>query len=146
MRITLSILGIFFVFYSQAQMASDSPNALLHRDPRVDMLIRKQIQINEETTRDSRRAMPGYRVQVMNTSSRNDAVAAKTKIYQLYPDQKVYLMYQSPYYRLRVGNFKTRPEAESFLRSIGNEFGAGITIVRDVIEVKPEKLMQDTLE
>jgi SPOR domain len=144
MRISFLVVLAFFSLRSAAQ--SDSPNAMLHRDPRVDMLIKKQMQINEETTRDSRRAMPGYRVQVMNTNNRNEAVSAKTKIYQLYPEQKVYLMYQSPYYRLRVGNFKTRAEAESFLRSLSNQFGTGVTIVRDVIEVKPEKLMPDSLE
>ncbi len=37
---------------------------LIYRDPRVDSLIKKQIQINEVTTRDSRRNIPGYRIQV----------------------------------------------------------------------------------
>ncbi len=134
--LTLSI-GVF------AQ--TDSTSMAVHKDPRIDMLVKKQIQINEETTRDARRAMPGFRIQVVNTNDRNQALAAKTKVYQLYPELKVYLLYQAPYFRLRVGNFKTRPEAEPYLKTMTKQFqGNNITIVRDTIEVKPEKFEGET--
>ena len=67
------------------------------------------------------------------------ALAAKTKVYQLYPELKVYLLYQAPYFRLRVGNFKTMPEAEPYQKTMAKQFQGNVTIVRDIIEVKPEK-------
>ena len=103
------------------------------------MLVKKQMQINEETTRDARRTVPGFRIQVINTNDRNQALAAKTKVYQLYPELKVYLLYQAPYFRLRVGNFKTMPEAEPYQKTMAKQFQGNVTIVRDIIEVKPEK-------
>ena len=122
----------------------DSTSVTVHKDPRIDMLVKKQMQINEETTRDARRSVPGYRIQVVNTNDRNQALAAKTKVYQLYPELKVYLLYQAPYFRLRVGNFKTRPEAEPYFKTMTKQFQGNVTIVRDTIEVKPEKIEGET--
>ena len=69
---------------------------VIHKDPRVDLFIKKQAQMNEVTTREARRNVSGYRLQVINTSDRNAAIAAKTKVYQLYPELKAYLLYQAP--------------------------------------------------
>ena len=107
-----------------------------HKDPRIDDLIRQQIQINEETTRDSRRNMPGFRIQVINSTDRNKVFAAKAKIYQQFPDLKPYLLYQPPNFKLRVGNFKTQEEAEDFEKQLSVLFPTGLYIIRDVIEVK----------
>jgi len=109
------------------------------KDPRIDQLIRKQIEINEETTRDSRRSMAGFRIQVINSPDRNKVFAAKTKVYQQFPDLKPYLMYQAPNYKLKVGNFKTQEEAEEFEKQLSRLFPSGLYIIRDTIEVKPEQ-------
>ena len=52
-------------------------------------------------------------------------------------------MYQAPYFRLKVGNFKDRKEAEEYFKMLSKEFPRGVNIVRDVIEVKPEKAEGD---
>jgi hypothetical protein len=118
-----------------AQTDSTS-SVVIHKDPRLDVLIKKQTQINEVTTRESRRNIAGYRLQVINTSDRNAAISAKTKIYQLYPELKAYLLYQAPYFRLRVGNFKDKEEAEEYRKLLSKEFPNNVFLVRDTIEVK----------
>jgi len=119
--------------------AQDSAGVVVHKDPRIDMLVKKQIDINEETTRDTRRTMSGYRLQVINSNDRNKVFAAKARIYQNYPELKPYLMYQPPFYKLKVGNFKTKEEAEEYRKELAREFPGGVYIVRDIIEVKPDK-------
>jgi hypothetical protein len=119
--------------YNGLAYAQDS---LIYRDPRVDSLIKKQIQINEITTRDSRRNIPGYRIQVANSADRNQVFAIKTRIYQSYPELKPYLIYQPPNYKLKVGNFKTPEEAESYLQKLTQDFPSGVYLVHDIIEVK----------
>ena len=138
------LLMIMIAFSVKVSAQIDSTSVTVHKDPRIDMLVKKQIQINEETTRDARRTIPGFRIQVLNTNDRNQALAAKTKVYQLYPELKVYLLYQAPYFRLRVGNFKTRPEAEPYQKTMAKQFQGNVTIVRDTIEVKPEKFEAET--
>ena len=121
----------------------DSPGVLIVRDARIDQLIRKQMEINEETTRDSRRSMPGYRIQVVSSTDRNKVYAAKSKVYQQFPDLRPYVIYQPPYYKLRVGNFRTQPEAEDFEKQLSQLFPSGLYVIRDTIEVTPERLKEE---
>jgi hypothetical protein len=131
----MKFLLILAFMYNGFAYAQDS---LIFRDPRVDSLIQKQIQINELTTRDSRRNIPGYRIQVANSSDRNQVFAIKTRIYQSYPELKPYLIYQPPNYKLRVGNFKTPEEADAYLQKLTHDFPPGVYLVHDIIEVKPD--------
>ena len=117
----------------------DTSAVIVHKDLRIDMLIKKQAQINEETARESRRTMKGYRLMVINTNKRDEAIAAKTKIYTYFPELKAYLLYQSPYFKLKAGNFKTRDEAEDYQKKLNAFFPKGVFIISDIIEIKPEK-------
>jgi hypothetical protein len=136
------VVAVLICWYSVSAIGqTDSTSSIvIHKDPRVDLLIKKQTQINEATTREARRNIPGFRIQVINTSDRNAAISAKTKIYQLYPELKAYLLYQAPYFRLRVGNFKDKDEAEDYKKSLTKEFPNSVFLVRDTIEVKPDRL------
>ena len=122
----------------------DTASVVVHKDPRIDLLIKKQIQINEETTRDSRRNIPGYRIQVINSSDRNKVFAIKARIYQEYPELKPYIIYKPPNYKLKVGNFKTADEAETYRIQLSKLFPTGVYVIRDVIEVKPDKLKEES--
>lgn len=125
---------------------TDTAGIVVHKDARIDQLIHRQMEINEETTRDSRRSMPGFRIQVISSPDRNKVFAAKTKIYQQFPDLKPYLLYQPPYYKLRVGNFKTQAEAEEFEKQLSSLFPNGLYVIRDTIEVTPERLKEEDLQ
>ena len=137
MKYLFSLAVILFITEAVSAQ-TDSGNVVVYKDPRLSLLVRKQAQINEETTRNSRRSMPGYRIQIVNTTDRNLAIDAKTKVYQLYPELKAYLLFQSPYYRIKVGNFRARSEAESYIKSLQRDFPGTIFIIKDIIEVKPE--------
>jgi hypothetical protein len=138
MKVYLLMTVLFLV--ANSAYTQDSSSIYIYKDPRIDLLVKKQIAINEETTRDARRNIPGYRLQVINTNDRAAAMNAKAKVYQLFPELKAYLLYQAPYFRLRVGNFKEREEANDYRKLLAKEFPGGISIVTDIIEVKPEKI------
>jgi hypothetical protein len=128
------IVLLFIVQRGHAQ--ADSGSVMVNKDARIELLIRKQVEINEETTRDSRRSMPGYRIQVITSHDRNKVFEAKARIYQQFPDLKPYLMYQAPNYKLKVGNFKTQEEAEDYMKQLESLFPNGVFIIRDTIEVR----------
>ena len=146
MKYLLVILGSFLFSKGFCQNSlpfevnPDSTSVIVHKDPRVDLLIRKQIQINEETTREARKVAKGYRLLVINTNKRDDAIAAKTKLYSYFPELKTYLIYQSPYYKLKAGNFKTREEAEEYRKKVSTFFPSGVFVMNDIIEVKLDRL------
>jgi hypothetical protein len=145
MKHFILIAGIFFSLLLKStngfaqdstQAYSDSNSVVIHKDQRLDMLVKKQIEINEETTRNARRSAKGFRLLVVNTTKREDAISAKTRVYTYFPELKPYLIYQSPYYKLKVGNFKERPDAEAYQQKLNVYFPKGVFIINDVVEVK----------
>jgi hypothetical protein len=117
----------------------DSNTVIVHKDPRLDLLVKKQAFINEVTSREGRRTDKGFRLMIISTNSRDEAIAAKTKVYTYFPELKAYLWYQSPYFRVKAGNFKDRKDAEAFQKRMNSYFPKGVFIMKDIIEVKPEK-------
>ncbi|WEK35752.1 MAG: SPOR domain-containing protein [Candidatus Pseudobacter hemicellulosilyticus] len=135
-----AIFAFLLVCFAQSLNAqTDTNTVVVHIDPRIDLLVKKQIEINEFTTRNARRSAPGFRIQVVNTNDRNKAFAAKTRVYQNFPELKAYLLYKAPFYKLKVGNFRERAEAEEYLDAIKQHFPGGVYIVPDTIEVSPDK-------
>ena len=136
MKFIIASFLLMTSFSLKAQMDSTN-NVVVHKDPRVELLVKKQIDINEENTRDTRRNMQGFRILVINSNDRNKVFSAKAKIYQLYPELKTYLLYQPPFYKLKVGNFKTKEEAEDYRKDLIRQFPTGLYVIRDIIEVNP---------
>lgn len=134
---------VFFLLIAvlslKAGLAQDSAaSVIVHKDPRLDQLVKKQAAINAAVKKATSHTARGFRLLVVNTSNREEALAAKTRIYTLFPELKAYLSYQSPYYKLKAGNFQTRAEAESYRKTMTSLFPKGVFIVNDVIEVKAE--------
>ncbi len=132
-----------FVFHvatlSVFSQQMDSSSIVIHKDPRIDLLIKKQAEINEVTTRDARKIAKGFRLLVVNTNKRDEAITAKARLYQYFPELKSYLLYQSPYYKLKAGNFKERKDAETYQRKLSAFFPRGVFVMNDYIEVKPDE-------
>jgi hypothetical protein len=129
---------VSFSLFSQ-QAINDTSSVVIHKDPRVDLLVKKQAEVNEETSRNARKIARGYRLLVANTNKRDEAIGAKSKLYQIFPELKTYLYYQSPYFKVKAGNFKEKREAENYQKKLNKLFPKGVFIMTDLIEVKPEK-------
>lgn len=125
--------------FAQDSLFLSGPTLVVHKDSRIDALVRKQAAINDRSKRITGRTMRGYRLLVLNTNSRDEAIEGKTKIYKHFPDQKAYLTYQSPFFKLKAGNFKTRDEARRYQSLMNTIFPKGVFIIGETIEVKPEK-------
>lgn len=130
------IITIFlFGFFIQANAAD---TIIVHKDPRIDYLTAKQAAINKVTARmGSNGLFRGYRLQVLNTRSRDDAFKTKSLLLENFPDQKTYILYQSPYFKVRLGNFVNRSDAESFSKELGTYFSQPVYVVEDMIEYIP---------
>ena len=117
----------------------DSSSVIIHKDERLDILISKQAEINEITSRNARRTTKGFRLMVITTNSREEAINAKTKIYTYFPELKAYLWHQSPYYKVKAGNFKEKKDAIDYQKKLNVYFPKGVFIMQDIIEIKPTK-------
>lgn len=84
----------------------------------------------------------GYRVQVFSDSNsrtaQNKANRKADAIAERFPDYKPYIIYDSPHWRLRVGNFRTKEEAENAAQELKDAFPnmkKEIRVVKSYIEV-----------
>ncbi len=117
----------------------DSNSVVIHKDSRLDLLVKKQAVINEVTSRDGRRTDKGFRLMIISTNNRDEAFAAKTKVLTYFTDLKAYMWYQSPYFKVKAGNFKDRKDAEAYQKRLNIYFPKGVFIMKDIIEVKASK-------
>ncbi len=132
----------FFLIYIICAAAFSSHAAdtiIVHKDARVDVLTEKQAAINKVTSRMASNGLfRGYRLQVLNTRSRDDAFKTKASLLENFPDEKVYVLYQSPYFKVRIGNFVTRDDAEAFKKELSSFITQPAYIVADLIEYIPK--------
>ena len=125
----------------------DTANAvIIHKDPRLDLLVKKQAEVNKVTGVDNRKTDKGYRILVISTNNREEALKAKTKIYTYFPDLKAYLWYQSPYFRVKAGNFKDKQTADKYKNRLSVYFPNGVFVMKDMIEQKKGKGLNDEKE
>jgi len=111
-------------------------NILVYKDARLDLLVKKQADYNGKANL-SRKYSHGFRLMVISTTDRNEAISAKTKLLQLYPEEKVYLTYQEPYFKIRFGNFRNRSDADDYQKQLDKLY-PGVFVIPSPIEPKPE--------
>ncbi len=114
---------------------------LLEQDQRIEQLIQKQRDIhNNDNTID------GFRIQIFMESG-NDAVEkaniAMEEFKEKYPDIPIYLVFGQPYYRLRIGDFRTRLEAEKVHLTLGRDYKKAF-VTSDRIQL-PYNVFCDTI-
>ena len=111
-------------------IVADTNESIVIKDPRIDVLIQKQRAINEKT----KGAFSGYRIQIHFGIDKAKALDTKAKFISKFPNYTSYLIYEQPYFKIRVGDFRTRLEAFNFLQQIADMFPAAF-LVRDKIEL-----------
>lgn len=78
--------------------------------------------------------MKGYRVQIAFSQKKAEAQQSKMAFLNQHDEYKTYTDYLAPNFRIRVGNFKTRLEAEKLQNEIMIQF-PGAIVVNDLIEL-----------
>ena len=62
----------------------------------------------------------GFRVQVVLTQDIDQAVRIRDSVESLLPDEWSYIVYDSPYYKVRVGNCEDRASANPLVKKLGS--------------------------
>jgi len=75
----------------------------------------------------------GFRVQVNFTDNIEQANRIKTDLSGILSDQPVYVVFESPYYKVRVGDFLSRPEANLTLKALVDKGYKDAWIVPDKV-------------
>jgi hypothetical protein len=99
-----------------------------------DSGVKRVLKLYQTFARE-RRAISGYRIQLGSSGNRQVLMDIKAKFLQLYPDVGAYIQYQQPQFKLRVGDFRSRADADAFLEELLFSFSSGF-IVPDKIYVQ----------
>jgi hypothetical protein len=81
---------------------------------------------------DAELNLKGYRVQAYSGATREDAERVKRRLEQIYPKIPVYFFYDSPYFKVRIGDFRNRLDAQQILYELKGIF-EGVLLVPDKI-------------
>ena len=103
----------------------------LNQDNRISSLVQKHIKLNSKLLG----VMDGYRIQIFFDSgndSKKRGLDFRSEFLSRYPEVSAYLSFQEPFYKVRVGDFRIKLEADGFLEKIHGDYPNAFT-VRDRI-------------
>jgi hypothetical protein len=118
----------FVVLFPLFQLSAQNRVKVIS-DPKLDTLIERHIEINK-----SLQTIDGYRIQLFSGSERNNANALRGKFKAEFPEEQVYLIYQQPYFKLRVGDFRNLIEAQEMYLKLQKSYEQ-LLIVPDKINL-----------
>ena len=116
------IFSFFFINIAFAQKGE----VVVIKDPLIDSLIAKRVDVYR-TSGEVKIGKPivssyGYRVQIFYGSDRREVFNQQARFRTLYPRLNTYLIYKEPNYYVRVGDFRTRLEAQRLMSEIRPTF------------------------
>ncbi len=98
----------FYEQYKTKPAAAILQNLEINQDPRIDGLLQTYIE------QSRREGTEGFRIEIFFSSggrSREEALRKKTEFLRNFPDETAYMSFQSPNFKVRVGDCRTKSEA-----------------------------------
>ena len=119
------IIGFLFsIFFVQFAAAQEKGSVTVIKDPQIDSLISRRLQLSKSGNSGSSISSVGYRVQIFSGLAREEAYAEQTKFKAQYPSVTSYISYTQPNYRVRVGDFRTKLEAQKFMNELKSKYSS----------------------
>ncbi len=125
----------------------------LQQNPKVNLLVNRKIKDNESKKYIT---FSGYRIQVYmdnnQKKSKDEAYAREKKLKEKYEDLTTYISFSSPFWKLRVGDYRTHADALVMAKKLREDFpelSSEILIVKDddvrdvTLEVDPSAVKKD---
>lgn len=126
MKVIGLLIGLMAMFNMYAQTTG---SVEVVKDSRIDELVKNQSAIVPPSTVPQ---MTGYRIQLFFDLDKKLVEDARAKFIALYPKIDTYIIYNAPNYFLKVGNFRTRLEAEKVKATIERDFPANFIIKEQI--------------
>lgn len=144
--IRVALIGCFVLLLSVHVKAQRTGEVQILRDSLIDMMQELRSGSNIYVSRNTTSTTPkvvdrknatrttarGFRVQIYSGSSRSDAYAAQARFKRLYKDIDSYVTYQEPNYRVKVGDFRGRGDANSLMQSLRPHFSNVFIFQEDI--------------
>lgn len=109
---------------------NDNGQVEIFRDSKIDSIVKMHIAYNK-----AQEGMMGYRVQIFfdaGNNSLNKAEIEAMEYQTLFPSDTAYISFTEPYYKVRVGDFRSRLEAEGYMQKILSDYPNAF-VIQDII-------------
>lgn len=146
MKYLITLVFILSGFILKAQnTVAPSESVALEDANTVHINVDKRIAevVNKPVKKQISGKIRGYRVQIFSGVDRNKANQAKIEFMKANPGIRSYLEYYTPQFRVKVGDFRTKKEANQLFRKLSATFHACM-IVPDVINFTPPRKPKET--
>ncbi|NRA11768.1 MAG: SPOR domain-containing protein [Crocinitomicaceae bacterium] len=132
----IKILLIGLICFSGSMIFAQEGNIKVIKDNRINALVAKQSKI---TPPDVKPHIDGFRVQLYFDSERGNINDARSRFISRFPKIDTYVDYNAPNFFLKVGDFRTRLEAEKVKAAITVEFPTSFIIKEDIFLPRLDK-------
>jgi hypothetical protein len=123
MKVIKAILLLSIVFCYSSTFAQTAGKVTVVKSAIIDSLISRRIALTKGYTKDGTTvAVMGYRVQIFFGPDRKLAYSEQEKFKIYYPELGTYISYSQPNYRLKVGDFRSRADAQKLLNDLRSTF------------------------
>ncbi|MGD9929168.1 MAG: SPOR domain-containing protein [Mangrovibacterium sp.] len=103
----------------------------IRQDARIDSLLQNHVQANKR-----REGTDGFRLEIFFRSgvrAREEAMNVKTEFLRKYPEETAYMSFQSPDFKVRVGDCRSKSEALKLKAKIKKDYPNAF-MVPDIIQ------------
>lgn len=76
-------------------------------------------------------SISGYRVQIYN-GNKTETLKKRSEFISAFPKVAIYTLYEAPEYKIQAGDFRTRLEAEKFLKQVQSNMGSGLVVKTNI--------------
>ena len=121
-----NILFFLFATFSTCYVNAQNQNVTVNQDPKFEQLLNEKRKINSSLT-----VGDSYKIQVFTGSSEN-AKKILNEFRQEFNNIDATIVFNTPNYKVWVGNFRTRIEAEKTLVNINDRY-------KNVLLIKPSR-------
>ena len=123
----LKIISVLImVYFSTSKLNAQEQNSTLNQDPKFEQLLSEKRKINPSLILND-----SYKIQIFNGSSEN-AKKTLSEFKQEFATIEGTIIFNTPNYKVWVGNFRTRIEAERNLTAIKERY-------KNVLLIKPSR-------
>jgi hypothetical protein len=112
------LTGFILIMCFQQLSAQEKGKVTVTKDPQIDSLIARRLELNRAGVSGNNVTLSGFRVQIFSGLDRALVYSEQVKFKTRYPGISSYISYTQPNYKLRVGDFRTRLEAEKLMNEL----------------------------
>lgn len=138
-----TLFSVVFVFILSAGLFAQSTNSediltklqtqqldqgevVVFQDMRINELLYNHLEQNKR-----KEGVPGYRIRIysnLGNTARDESQDIKARFYELFPEIPIYREYDSPYFKVYVGDYRTKIDALEDFKNIRRIFPAAFIV------------------